>query len=62
MTNHYNIVGIPNAHWHGIYGEYNVMVMDLLGPSLEDLFAYCKHQFSLKTILMLAEQMVIFIN
>ena len=34
-------VGVPNLRWYGIEGDYNVLVLDLLGPSLEDLFNFC---------------------
>ncbi|KAG2302953.1 hypothetical protein Bca52824_031604 [Brassica carinata] len=50
--------GIPNIKWFGVEGDYNVLVMDLLGPSLEDLFGYCNRKFTLKTVLMLADQMI----
>lgn len=54
----FNAGGIPSIRWSGVDGEDNVLVMDLLGPSLEDLFVYCGRKFSLKTVLMLADQMV----
>lgn len=58
MAVFYLEAGIPNAKWSGVEGEYNVLVMDLLGPSLEDLFNFCSRKLSLKTVLMLADQMV----
>ncbi|KAJ4839883.1 Casein kinase 1-like protein 3 [Turnera subulata] len=58
----YNILqggsGIPGIKWAGVDVDDNVLVMDLLGPSLEDLFVYCGRKFSLKTVLMLADQMI----
>ncbi|KAF5955734.1 hypothetical protein HYC85_008590, partial [Camellia sinensis] len=50
--------GISHVRWFGVEGDYNVLVMDLLGPSVEDLFNFCSRKLSLKTILMLADQMI----
>ncbi|KAM7086766.1 casein kinase I-like [Molossus nigricans] len=51
-------VGIPHIRWFGQEKDQNVLVMDLLGPSLEDLFNFCSRSFTMKTILMLADQMI----
>ena len=51
-------MGIPTVKLISRAGEYNAMVTDLLGPSLEQLFTFCGRRFSLKTTLMLADQII----
>ena len=53
-----NGVNVPKLHWFGAEARYNAMAIDLLGKSLEDLACSCHHRFSLKTVLMLADQML----
>ncbi|KIW36042.1 uncharacterized protein PV06_11650 [Exophiala oligosperma] len=50
--------GFPQVYWHGQQDGFTVLVFELLGPNLEDLFRYCGNQFSLKTTLMLADQLL----
>lgn len=50
--------GIVTLHYHHSDANHNIMVMDLLGPSLEDLFNSCDRRFSLKTVSMIADQML----
>ncbi|AMD22622.1 HHL148Wp [Eremothecium sinecaudum] len=50
--------GIPRAYYFGQEGIHNILIIDLLGPSLEDLFEWCGRKFSVKTTCMLAKQMI----
>lgn len=50
--------GIPQIYHFGQEGLHNILVIDLLGPSLEDLFDMCGRKFSTKTVCMAAKQMV----
>ncbi|CAJ0938414.1 unnamed protein product, partial [Mesorhabditis belari] len=52
------IHGVPKVFWFGEdYGQ-RMMVMSLLGPSLENLFTYCDRTFCRQTILKLGEEMI----
>ena len=50
--------GIPRVEWLGKSKKWNILVMDYLGPALEALFDFCKNKFSLKTIILIAEQIL----
>ncbi|KAJ7236294.1 kinase-like domain-containing protein [Mycena haematopus] len=50
--------GVPQVHHFGQEGLHNVLVIDLLGPNLEDLFDMCGRKFTVKTVCMAAKQMV----
>lgn len=50
--------GIPQVYYFGQEGLHNILVIDLLGPCLEDLFEMCGRKFSVKTCVMVAKQMV----
>jgi serine/threonine protein kinase len=50
--------GFPRLHWYGVEESHNIMIIDFLGPSLEDLFEFCRRKFSLKTVLILADQFI----
>lgn len=51
-------VGIPQAYFFGQEGVHNILIIDLLGPSLEDLFDWCNRKFSVKTVCQVAKQMI----
>lgn len=51
-------LGIPRVHCFTEHRGKHVLVMDLLGSSLEELFNLCSCRFTMKTVLMLVNQML----
>lgn len=51
--------GVPNVYWYGLHSRYNVLVMDLLGQSLEDVLQSTpKKRLSLLSVVCVANQMI----
>lgn len=58
MVMQYHMVEhIPRTFWHGITGDYNVIVLEMLGPSLADVLGEVG-VIPLRTVVMIAIQMV----
>jgi len=55
-------VGIPNLIWCGQEGDFNILIMELLGDDIESLLNLCNRRLSLKTLLILADQLLTLIE
>jgi len=51
-------MGIPFALWFGTESGFDIMALDRLGPSLQTLSTCSGFQFMMKTVLLLAGQLV----
>ncbi|CAK8989900.1 unnamed protein product [Durusdinium trenchii] len=51
--------GVAEVYYFGVETDYAVMAMELMGPSLEDVFNLCRRKLSLKSTLMLADQLLL---
>ena len=58
ILSHLKAFGLPEMKTFGYNQEYNILIMDLLGPSLENLFQTKNKKFSLKTTCMIGIQMI----
>jgi serine/threonine protein kinase len=48
--------GIPKIYWSGIQDDYNALIIEMCGPNLENLMSICGHKFTIKTVLILAQE------
>jgi len=57
-----SVDGIPRVYDFKSSETNQIMVMELLGPSVDSMFRYCGKQFSMKTICMLAKRMILLLE
>ena len=58
ILNHLKAFGLPEVKNFGTNNDYNILIMELVGHSLENLFQSQNRKFSLKTTLMLGIQIL----
>lgn len=51
-------IGIPILHWFETVNDKEVMILDTMGPTLEELFTKSGRYFGMRTLLLFAEQML----
>ncbi|RDL30209.1 uncharacterized protein BP5553_10487 [Venustampulla echinocandica] len=51
-------VGVPILHYSGTIGLYHFAIFDPQGPTLEELFESCSRKFRLKTVILIADQLI----
>jgi len=50
--------GIPKIYWSGIQDDYNILIIQMLGPNLDNLMSICGHSLTLKTVAILAQEII----
>ena len=58
ILQHLKAFGIPEIQHYGYNSTFNILIMELLGQSLENLFQAQNKSFSIKTACMLGIQMI----
>lgn len=53
-----NVVGFTKQYYYGVTNSMNMLVIDLLGDSLEEKLEFCGGKFSMKTTLMVGDQIL----
>ena len=52
------ILGVPKFYGMGETDEYYYLIIELLGPNLNELYRYCKNKFSITSICLIALQII----